>query len=390
MKLVKNNDVEAEQGTNVYCQESYAQELYNRLMDNETRMPTTIKDFSDNDLLLITGVSSIGKTDIEFEVNNSNTISIDLNKEKKFMNMYNLDIEEFLLWVKGDTENFLKEKSYIYITNDTHGIKGSLSKGLAEKMKHEFFKQITKQSTAYIATVLSKNRGGFLVDIFGVEAFLPGSLAAPNKIVDFDQFIGTKVNVMIEDYLKSIGTFIVSNKKYIKHILPIKIKELDTDKKYVGVVTDTAKFGIFIEIEEFFTGLLHTSKMDEETLQTFRNREFNPHSTIDVYIKEINEKNKIVFTSYTPEKQREIDIILEKEKEADRKEAEENAFKVNESYDGLITSIKLYGAFARIWNGKKTVTGLILNKDQGIEIHEGDKMKITIKNAEDGKYFFEI
>jgi small subunit ribosomal protein S1 len=306
------------------------------------------------------------------------------------MSSYNVNIEEFLLWAKGDTDNFLKEESYIYISNDSQGVKGSLSKGLAEKMKHEFYNQIKLQNKAYVATVLAKNRGGFLVDIYGVEAFLPGSLAAPNKIVDFDQFIGTQVNVMIEDYLKSIGTFIVSNKKYIKHILPIKIKELDHNIKYVGIVTDTAKFGIFIEIEEFFTGLLHTSKMDEETLRAFRNNEFSSHDPIDVYIKEINDKNKIVLSSHTPEQQEHIDKLEAIAKEIAFKEATENAFKVGESYDGLITSVKMYGAFARIWNGKKTVSGLILNKDQSIEINDGDKMKIKIKTAEDDKYFFEI
>lgn len=392
MRLKKNDNVLVEAGTKVYCQEEYAQKLYDLYQENESIMPTFTKDLKDGDLLMITGVSAIRGAEVDFEVNNANTISVDLNKEKKFIDIFDLTLEEFVFWISGDPEDFVGRENYVSVTVDTHGPRGSLVKGHAEKLKHEFFEQITTPTTAYSAKIISKNKGGFLVDIIGVEAFLPGSLAAANKIADFDEYIGKKVDVMIEDYLKDIGTFIVSNKRYIKHMLPIRIAALDLTKMHLGIITDTAKFGIFAEIEDFFTGLLHSSKMDPETLENFKQREYRSGDTIEVWIKEVTENNRLVFTSYSPEKQEEIEKEIQEKEELERKDRDSKAFKIGSSYSGLITSIKPFGAFARIWNGGRSVTGLIIKKDlDNFDLlNEGDKPKLLISDADGEKYFFTV
>ena len=61
-------------------------------------------------------------------------------------------------------------------------------------------------------------------------------------------------------------------KKYIRHILPLKINELNKTTKYTGVVTGVVKFGIFVEFDEIYTGLIHTSEMSDEHINKFNNK----------------------------------------------------------------------------------------------------------------------
>ena len=90
--------------------------------------------------------------------------------------------------------------------------------------------QIGHPNKAYTCTIKEANKGGFFVDILGVDAFMPGSLAAPNKIVDFQSYVGKEVIVMVEDFLKEMNSFIVSHKKYIDYMLPKKLDEIDFNK----------------------------------------------------------------------------------------------------------------------------------------------------------------
>ena len=67
---------------------------------------------------------------------------------------------------------------------------------------------------------------------------------------------------MIEGYVEAKDIFIVSYKKYLNKIMEQKIQELDLTKKYKGSVTGTSSFGIFVEWEEVYTGLIHRSEFD--------------------------------------------------------------------------------------------------------------------------------
>ena len=74
-----------------------------------------------------------------------------------------------------------------------------------------------KNKTVLELPVEEANKGGFFVEVCGIDAFMPGSLAAPNKIADFQSYIGKEIIVMVEDFLKDMNSFIVSHKKYISY-----------------------------------------------------------------------------------------------------------------------------------------------------------------------------
>jgi ribosomal protein S1 len=116
---------------------------------------------------------------------------------------------------------------------------------------------------------------------------------------------------MIEDFLVEKNSFIVSHKKYLEHILPEKIKELDMFKEYTGQITGHKPFGCFIEFDDIFTGLLHVSKMSRQTKDKLETGKLKSGDKINFFIGEIAKDNKIILSEESPmEKLRKIEKFI--------------------------------------------------------------------------------
>jgi len=74
-----------------------------------------------------------------------------------------------------------------------------------------------------------------------------------------------------------------------------KIKELDLTKRYKGSVTGSSPFGLFVEWEDVYTGLIHKTEFENEVVQGF-----NPGDDIEFYVKEVKEDNKLTLTFGSP------------------------------------------------------------------------------------------
>lgn len=284
-----------------FSREPYAQKLFDIYMGQESE--TVKKDLQKGDCILINDIFDVDETSATLELSGGLTINIDFNREKRFIQLFGFtNVEDFTkqLKTRDGVKHLLSQKIYAYVL-ESNPIKISLWQGYLKTIKDEFMCEIENPTKAYVAKITEANRGGFFVEVQGVEAFMPGSLAAPNKIIDFQSYVGKEVKVMIEDFLKEMNSFIVSHKKYLERILPIEIKKLDLNLKYTGLITGTSKYGIFIEFNEIFTGLLHNSKMDEETKKKFDSREYRAGETIEFYISEITKDNRIILTKESPE-----------------------------------------------------------------------------------------
>lgn len=285
-----------------YSREPYAQELFNIYTGNESRIVK--KDLTRGDCARVMRIINVGKSSIEIEIEGGLDIVIDLKREKRFVEMFGYsNIEDFIsaISTKEGKSQFIDQNIQAYIVESYPSLKVSLWQGYLQTIKNEFMDQIQSPTKAYTCTIKEANKGGFFVDIMGMDAFMPGSLAAPNKIVDFQSYVGKDVIVMVEDFLKEMNSFIVSHKKYVEYMLPKRLNDLDLNKKYVGTITGTSKYGIFVEFEEFFTALLHTSKMKEETKKMFDTRTFSAGDKIEFYIGEISKDNRIILTEESPE-----------------------------------------------------------------------------------------
>ena len=302
-KLIPNRAINGNSKENkCFSREPYAQQLFDVFTHQDSEFLK--KDLKKGDFVLITDMFNPDNQFIDVELSGGLISTVDLSREKKFIQAYGYSAPKTLTDDLRDPNfkrQFLSKNLMAYIVESSPSVKISLWQGHLSAVREEFMQQISNPTKAYIAKINEANKGGFFVEVQGIEAFMPGSLAAPNKIIDFQSYVGKEITVMIEDFLKELNSFIVSHKKYLAHILPAKMQELDLMKKYNGSITGTSKYGIFVEFNELFTGLLHTSKMDDETKALFNARKFSPGDPIEFYISEITKDNRIILTKENPE-----------------------------------------------------------------------------------------
>lgn len=199
------------------------------------------------------------------------------------------------------------------------------------------------------------------IDYYGtiLEAFMPNALAGINKLRegDSERLLNTELEVCVESFSSEKGTYIVSRKSYLKKLVPEKIKSLQKDKVYTGVVTGTADFGVFVEFDEFLTGMIHKSCINPEYRDKIQ--EIPEGTEIDFYIKDILKGDKIILTQ-----------ILE--------ETLWDTIKTNEVYQGKVKNITPFGVLVEL---DAEVNGLIRKselKNEPADYNESDEINVRI------------
>jgi ribosomal protein S1 len=103
-------------------------------------------------------------------------------------------------------------------------------------------------------------------------------------------------------------------------MLPVKIQQLkeqlkeNKDKVFTGHVTGHTEFGIFVELDDFITGMLHKTLVRDETREQMKANSIEPGTEIQVYVHKI-EGNRVILSDVPSE---ERDAVIA------RREAEEN------------------------------------------------------------------
>ena len=336
-----------------------------------------VKDYKEGDVVQATTLKVIDNNTLGFDLVNGLNFTYDMRKERKFCQLYSIDPENCLPITQESLDALIEAGIYVLISTKGNGIKGNLIKGHEAKIRNEFLKQIKEPTSAYIANVISRNKGGFLVNVQGVNAFLPGGLAAANKILDFEEYMKNDITVMIEDYLKDTETFIVSNKKYVQHILPSRLASIDMINKHVGYVTGTAKYGIFVEFDEIFTGLLHYSKMTPDTRDKFKAREFKPGDELSFWIKEISKGDRIILSEEDPqERLNQIDQFKERN--------------LGVVKNGKVVSIKPFGTLVKL---EKDIIGLVSKRELKAKkkfFEVGDEISVTVDDIQKDKIYLSL
>ena len=279
-----NKKIKTPRHIKVYSHEEYAPTLYSLYLGTNPEFLEDSKDLEDGKIYKCK-ISSMDESSALAYTMSGQTIYIDLKKERKDAQRLNIDGIEFS--ILSEVQAIVREISGTYY--------GSVVECYVEGLREEFMTQIKEASVAYPARVQSINKGGYLVDISGVKCFLPGSLAAANKITDFESYLGKTIYVMIDGYVPQKDIFVVSYKKYLNKILSQKIQELDLTKKYKGCVTGSSSFGLFVEWEDIYTGLIHKTEFEDQQVQGFE-----PGDEIEFYVKEVKEDNKLTLTFGAP------------------------------------------------------------------------------------------
>lgn len=195
-------------------------------------------------------------------------------------------------YLKNTEKGTMIDVLVIDVNHNDFFIKGSIS-ALYESMAHTTLQSL-KGTESVEAYIKSMNPAGYDVELLhnGVvlPAFMPNTLAGINKLHDSNSIVGQTFEVMIESYAEREGTYIVSRRKYLQSLIPNAVKELTYDEPYMGTVTGTAPFGVFVEFNECLTGMIHKANIHPDWQNKIS--QIEPGFQIEFYVKEIIKNSK--------------------------------------------------------------------------------------------------
>ena len=193
--------------------------------------------------------------------------------------------------------------------------------------------------------VISKTKGGLIVDVFGMETFLPGSQIDVKPIVDYDQFVGKTMEFKVVKINELIKNAVVSHKALIESDIESQrqeiISKLEKGQVLEGVVKNITDFGAFIDLGGV-DGLLYITDISWGRIN-------HPSEVL-----ELNQKINVVVLEFDDNKKR-ISLGL-KQLQPHPWDTLPEDIVVGGKVKGKIVNIEDYGAFLEIVPG---VEGLI-------------------------------
>jgi small subunit ribosomal protein S1 len=193
--------------------------------------------------------------------------------------------------------------------------------------------------------VKRRTKGGLIVDIFGVEAFLPGSQIDVKPIRDFDIFVGKKMEVKVVKINYTNDNVVVSHKVLIEKDLEQQkiqiLNNLEKGQVLEGVIKNMTNFGVFIDLGGV-DGLLHITDISWGRIS-------HPSEVL-----QLDQKVNVVVLDFDDEKKR-ISLGM-KQLTPHPWDSLSKDIQVGSQIKGRIVNVADYGAFLEVLPG---VEGLI-------------------------------
>ena len=190
-----------------------------------------------------------------------------------------------------------------------------------------------------------RTKGGMIVDIFGIEAFLPGSQIDVKPIRDYDVFVGKTMEFQVVKINQEYKNVVVSHKALIEAELEAQkqeiISKLEKGQVLEGTVKNITSYGVFIDLGGV-DGLIHITDLSWGRVN-------DPHEIV-----QLDQKLNVVILDFDEEKKR-IALGL-KQLTAHPWDALDENLKVGDKVKGKVVVMADYGAFVEIAPG---VEGLI-------------------------------
>ncbi|HWI92533.1 MAG TPA: 30S ribosomal protein S1 [Flavisolibacter sp.] len=112
--------------------------------------------------------------------------------------------------------------------------------------------EVHKTGEIVTGTVTSKTKGGLIVDVFGMETFLPGSQIDVKPVTDYDQFVGKTMEFKVVKINEAIKNAVVSHKALIESDIEAQraqiIGKLEKGQVLEGTVKNITDFGAFMDL----------------------------------------------------------------------------------------------------------------------------------------------
>ena len=193
--------------------------------------------------------------------------------------------------------------------------------------------------------IKSRTKGGMIVDVFGIEAFLPGSQIDVHPIRDYDVFVGKTMEFKVVKINQEFRNVVVSHKALIEAELEAQRKEiishLEKGQILEGTVKNITSYGVFVDLGGV-DGLVHITDLSW-------GRVSDPHEVVT-----LDEKINVVILDFDEDKKR-IALGIKQLTQHPWDSLDPN-LKVGDHVKGKVVVMADYGAFVEIQPG---VEGLI-------------------------------
>jgi small subunit ribosomal protein S1 len=307
---------------NVISYSEAEKEKYHNVYDN------TFVQLNDGELIkgLVVGVT---KTDVVLNIGFKSDGLISLNEFRDLQGLKVGDEVEVMVVEKEDREGHL-----------------NLSRKQARITRAwERIMEVHKTGEVITGLVTSKTKGGLIVDVFGMETFLPGSQIDVKPVTDYDQFVGKTMEFKVVKINEAIKNAVVSHKALIESDIEAQraeiMSKLEKGQVLEGTVKNITDFGAFMDLGGL-DGLLYITDISWGRIS-------HPSEVL-----KLDQKINVVVLDFDDEKKR-ISLGLKQLTPhpwdvLDANIAEGNVVK------GKVVNIEDYGAFLEIQPG---VEGLV-------------------------------
>lgn len=201
------------------------------------------------------------------------------------------------------------------------------------------------EDTIVTGTVKCRTKGGLIVDVFGLEAFLPGSQIDVKPIRDYDQYVGKKMEFKVVKINQEFKNVVVSHKALIEAEIEQQkveiMQKLEKGQVLEGTVKNITSYGVFIDLGGV-DGLIHITDLSWGRIN-------HPEEVV-----ELDQTINVVILDFDDEKKR---IALGvKQLESHPWDSLDTEMKEGDTIKGKVVVLADYGAFVEVAPG---VEGLI-------------------------------
>lgn len=195
----------------------------------------TFRTITDGEMMQGT-VVGITKTDVVINIGFKSDGLVSLNEFRDLQNLKVGDEVEVMVVEKEDREGHLH-----------------LSRKQARITRAwERIVEVHKTGEVVSGLVTSKTKGGLIVDIFGMETFLPGSQIDVKPVTDYDQFVGKNMEFKVVKINETIKNAVVSHKALIESDIEAQrmeiMSKLEKGQVLEGTIKNITDFGAFLDL----------------------------------------------------------------------------------------------------------------------------------------------
>lgn len=194
--------------------------------------------------------------------------------------------------------------------------------------------------------VKTRTKGGLIVDVFGIEAFLPGSQLDVNYVTDFDQFVSQVYDFKIIKINPEFRNVVVSRKAVLESTAldnNVSKEGICVGQKLIGRVRNIRDFGVFVDLGGF-DGMVHRSNLSWKSFN-------DPREVVSVW-----DQVEVVVLGISGDK---VELGMKQLSPNPWSTAEQD-YPIGTVVTAKITNIEDYGIFAELPSG---IVGLIHNNE---------------------------